>query len=50
MKKILKKYYEMNDNEKDDIEDLCILHELEEQLKNYEDLAILNIQKLFQDY
>ena len=40
MKKILKKYYEMNDNEKDDIEDLCILHELEEQLENYEDLGL----------
>ena len=39
-KKILKKYYEMNDNEKDDIEDLCILHELEEQLENYEDLGL----------
>ena len=26
--------------EKDDIEDLCILHELEEQLENYEDLGL----------
>lgn len=40
MKKILKKYYEMNDNEKDDIEDLCILHELEGQLVDYEDLGL----------
>lgn len=40
MKRILKKYYEMNDNEKADIRDLCILHELEEQLSKYEDLGL----------
>lgn len=40
MKKILKKYYEMSDNEKANIRDLCILHELEEQLVNYEDLGL----------
>lgn len=40
MKRLLKKYYEMNNDEKSDIRELCILHELEEQLANYEDLDL----------
>lgn len=40
MRRLLKKYYKMNDSEKSDIRKLCILHELEEQLANYKDIGL----------
>lgn len=40
MENLFKKYYEMDDNEKEDLEKLKIIHELEKQLFNYEDLEL----------
>ncbi len=40
MKDLLKKYYEMTDKEKDELEDLYLLHEFQTQLKEHEDLDL----------
>lgn len=40
MKELLKKYYEMNDEEKEELEDLYLLHELQMQVSEHEDLEL----------
>lgn len=40
MKELLKKYYKMNDEEKEELEDLYLLHELQMQISEHEDLDL----------
>lgn len=45
MKELLKKYYKLSDDEKSEIEDLYLLHQLQKKVDGYKQIALTNLEE-----